>query len=592
MNKYNDSKSKFKLGFTIVELLVVIVIIGILAGITIVSYVGISNKAIAAGLQSELSGASRKLSLYNVMFEGYPSALDESGCPAAPSTDSDYCVKYSAGTTFTYTSTGPKNYTLTFTKSNISWRVTESLTPFAFSTTQVTGITNITGAVLIGQTLSAGTVTPADATVAYQWKSSSSSNGTYSDVSGATAKTYVITADDAGKYFKVSVTGTGDFAGAILSTATSSPVSIIITAMAAISGTTQVGQTLTAGALTPAGATASYQWQSASTSGGTYTDISGATSNTYVITAGYVGKYFKVSITGTGNYVGNQTSASTTSSAQASITAIAAISGTAQVGQTLTAGALTPAAATVSYQWQSASTSGGTYADISGATSNTYAVTIGYIGKYFKVKVTGTGDYIGSQTSAATSSAVIADANWITIGSQTWAKVNSNVGTMITGATSQTNNAVLEKYCQANTESNCTTYGGLYQWDEAMQYSTTEGAQGICPAGSHIPSDNDWKILEIQLGMTQAQADGTDSRGTNQGTQLKSGGASGLNIPFGGVRNDAGVFANFPSSDAHVWSSTQSGTTAWRRYLHSTLATVLRATDPKAYGFSVRCLAN
>ena len=586
------NKKIHKSGFTIVELLVVIVIIGILAGITIVSYAGITNKAIAAGLQTELSSASRKFSLYRVMYDSYPSSLDEAGCPVAPNTDSDYCIKYSEGTTFAYTSSGPSNYILTYTKSNISWRVTDDLTPFAFSTTPITAITNITGAILIGQTLTAGSVTPAEATVSYQWQSSTSSNGTYSDVSGETSNKHVITAGDVGKYFKVSVTGTGDYAGTMLSTATPAPVSIIITAIGAITGTTQVGQTLTAGALTPSAATASYQWQSATTSGGTYTDISGATSSAYVITSGYVGKYFKVSITGTGNYVGSQTSTATASSAQASITAIGAISGTTQVGQTLTAGALTPAAATASYQWQSATTSGGTYTDISGATSNTYLITVGYIGKYFKVRVTGTGDYISNQTSVATGTAVIVDSNWMTIGTQTWAKANANVGTMITGSTNQTNNSVLEKYCQNNTESNCTTYGGLYQWDEAMQYATADGAQGICPAGSHVPSDNDWKILEIQLGMTQAQADALDSRGTNQGTQLKTGGASGLNIPFGGVRNDVGVFANFPSSDAHVWSSTQSSTTAWRRYLHSTLATVLRNTDPKIYGFSVRCLAN
>ncbi len=50
-----------------------------------------------------------------------------------------------------------------------------------------------------------------------------------------------------------------------------------ITAIAAITGTTEVGSVLTAGALTPSGATATYQWTSSATSGGTYTNISGAT---------------------------------------------------------------------------------------------------------------------------------------------------------------------------------------------------------------------------------------------------------------------------------------------------------------------------
>ncbi|MEI7918053.1 MAG: fibrobacter succinogenes major paralogous domain-containing protein [Candidatus Saccharibacteria bacterium] len=182
-------------------------------------------------------------------------------------------------------------------------------------------------------------------------------------------------------------------------------------------------------------------------------------------------------------------------------------------------------------------------------------------------------------------------ANWLAIGTQVWGKYNLNVGTMVTGVTAQTNNLILEKYCSANTESNCTTYGGLYQWDEAMQYVTTNGAQGICPTGSHIPSDNDWKVLEVQLGMTQVQADAIAWRGTNQGTQLKNGGTSGLNMPLAGLRYTDGSFDTL-SSFAYLWSSSESSTSAWERTLYSGYATVYRDTLGKAGGFSVRCLGN
>jgi hypothetical protein len=84
------------------------------------------------------------------------------------------------------------------------------------------------------------------------------------------------------------------------------------------------------------------------------------------------------------------------------ITAIAAISGTVQVGQTLTAGALTPGAATASYQWQICDTSGGAYSDITGATLSTYVIASGDSGKYIKVVATGINAYSGTQTSAAT----------------------------------------------------------------------------------------------------------------------------------------------------------------------------------------------
>jgi len=199
-----------------------------------------------------------------------------------------------------------------------------------------------------------------------------------------------------------------------------------------------------------------------------------------------------------------------------------------------------------------------------------------------------------SPTIASASLAVTDPANWLAVGTQVWAKANLNVGTRIAGALNQTNNGgtnVVEKYCYDDTESNCTTYGGLYQWDEAMQYITTEGTQGICPAGSHIPSDNDWKILEMQLGMTQAQADTADYwRGTDQGAQLKVGGSSGLSMPLAGI----GVFGSFfdLTSVGYLWSSSESSTSAWYRNLNSGDASVVRYPYELGFGFSVRCLGN
>ena len=193
----------------------------------------------------------------------------------------------------------------------------------------------------------------------------------------------------------------------------------------------------------------------------------------------------------------------------------------------------------------------------------------------------------------AISSLVATDpTNWLAIGTQVWAKANLNVGTMVTGVTAQTNNATTEKYCYNDTESNCTTYGALYQWDEAMQYVTTAGSQGICPTGSHIPTDSEYKTLEMQLGMTQAQADiNGDWRGTNQGTQLKPAGSSGLSMPLAGYRDTGGSFG-YLLSRAYLWSSSESSTSAWLRNLYSGLAAVYRSALAKGLGFSVRCLGN
>jgi len=106
------------------------------------------------------------------------------------------------------------------------------------------------------------------------------------------------------------------------------------------------------------------------------------------------------------------------------LTLIGAISGTAKVGNTLTAGAVDPHVA-VSYQWQSATDVAGPYTNIEGATSSTYTLVAGDAGKFIKVVATATATgYTGSVTSAA--SDVVADADYtLSIGNET---LNSGVG--------------------------------------------------------------------------------------------------------------------------------------------------------------------
>jgi len=78
-----------------------------------------------------------------------------------------------------------------------------------------------------------------------------------------------------------------------------------------ISGTLHVGTALTT-TLAPGGATATYQWKRSTTSGGTYTNISGATSSSYTPVSGDSGYYLEVVATGTGSYTGTVTSSPTT----------------------------------------------------------------------------------------------------------------------------------------------------------------------------------------------------------------------------------------------------------------------------------------
>lgn len=84
---------------------------------------------------------------------------------------------------------------------------------------------------------------------------------------------------------------------------------VALTGIGAITGTPTEEQTLTAGALTPVGATVTYQWKSSAVSGGPYSNISGAVANTLLLTTAMVGRYIVVQATGAGLYQGTVTSA-------------------------------------------------------------------------------------------------------------------------------------------------------------------------------------------------------------------------------------------------------------------------------------------
>jgi len=133
----------------------------------------------------------------------------------------------------------------------------------------------------------------------------------------------------------------------------------------------------------------------------------------------------------------------------------------------------------------------------------------------------------------------------------------------------------------AKATDNYKTYGVLYNW---------EAAKASCPKGWHLPSDTEYKILEMYLGMTQAQADATGWRGTDQGTKLKENGSSGFNALMSGYRNSDGSFS-YIGSRTYFWSSSASSSSnAWSRVLYASYSTVYRYDINKAFGFSVRCL--
>jgi uncharacterized protein (TIGR02145 family) len=191
----------------------------------------------------------------------------------------------------------------------------------------------------------------------------------------------------------------------------------------------------------------------------------------------------------------------------------------------------------------------------------------------------------------------------IQVFSQCWLKQNLNVGTMIPGTMGQSNNGSIEKYCYNNEEDSCAKYGGLYDWWETMQYNAQIGKQGICPPGWHIPSDEEWKVLEgavdSQYGIGDTTWDIEGYRGFDAGKNLKTikgwyPGSDGADLfgfsalPGGYHISDSSFSAGY---SGYWWSSSLHQVNyAWFRSFGCSYPDVYMTTSSRDFGFSERCI--
>lgn len=104
--------AKNKQGFTIVELLIVVVVIAILAAITIVAYNGIQNRAKASAVQSATSQAAKKVALWQV---------DNPGQSPDQATFDSLVGPNGSNTSYQYTQGGNGEFCLTATANGVSY---------------------------------------------------------------------------------------------------------------------------------------------------------------------------------------------------------------------------------------------------------------------------------------------------------------------------------------------------------------------------------------------------------------------------------------------------------------------------------------
>lgn len=199
----------------------------------------------------------------------------------------------------------------------------------------------------------------------------------------------------------------------------------------------------------------------------------------------------------------------------------------------------------------------------------------------------------------------------IKIGNQWWMAENLKVthyrnGDPIPNVTDNTEWTTLSTgaWCAYdNDQGNVGTYGLLYNW------YAVDDSRNIAPEGWHVPTDEEWKELEMYLGMSQSEADASAQwRGTDEGGKIKETGTiegndglwyspntgatneSGFSAIPSGIRHwDDGTFENMGVS-TNFWTTTLSGSYPLRRQLRNEYQTIWRNYCDARYGYSIRCI--
>jgi len=232
-------------------------------------------------------------------------------------------------------------------------------------------------------------------------------------------------------------------------------------------------------------------------------------------------------------------------------------------------------------------------ANVTGLTANT----VYYLRAYaINSAGTGYGNTISFTTLASSENTVTdVDGNvyrTIQIGTQVWMAENLKVTKFKDGETiphvtavSAWGNLTTPGFCWSNnTPSNKETYGGWYNW-----YAVNTGK--LAPAGWHVPTDAEWKILADYLGGVAVAGGKMKTRigwfNPNTGATNESG-FSAISVPY---RNYDGTISWNIGDGAYFWSTDSFSTTnAMGARLICDAQDLLLYDAKKTYGRSIRCV--
>ncbi len=190
----------------------------------------------------------------------------------------------------------------------------------------------------------------------------------------------------------------------------------------------------------------------------------------------------------------------------------------------------------------------------------------------------------------------------IAIGKQVWMVENLRVTHLNDGSDIKLITSDLE-WKTSNSPSYCWYFNIVpEEGDNGALYNfNTVNTGKLCPTGWNVPSDQDWKTLEMYLGMSQAEGDMVSWRGEGISSSLKAVEGwyvlNGIQDMFGfkalpsGIRHGVtGGFQEF-NLGAYWWTSTiYDESSAWFRSIIDANTTIYRGTQFNQSGFSVRCL--
>ncbi len=134
----------------------------------------------------------------------------------------------------------------------------------------------------------------------------------------------------------------------------------------------------------------------------------------------------------------------------------------------------------------------------------------------------------------------------------------------------------------------------IAEYKQMIQSGTMQYVQGICPDGYYIPSDVDWMIFELALGMSSQDLTKYGETVTNRGAsaQVPNKMVKDHGFEYGGYMSINGTYAQLGEAGVY-WSSTigtdEKGDYVWVRQIDTSYTGVLRYKHYEKSGLSIRC---